>query len=65
MPVLDGIEATRAIHGEFPALRIIGLSVFDAPAQPDAMRAAGAVAYVRKHDPPEALLAAIRGASTM
>jgi PAS domain S-box-containing protein len=65
MPVLDGIEATRAIHGELPATRIIGLSVFDDPDQPDAMRAAGAVAYVRKNDPPEALLAAIRGASTM
>ena len=61
MPVLNGIEATRIIHAEFPAVRIIGLSVFDDPDQPDAMRAAGAVAYVRKNDPPETLLAAIRG----
>ncbi len=61
MPVLDGIEATRAIHVEFPALRVIGLSVLDATDQPAAMKEAGAVAYLSKSDSAEALLAVVRG----
>jgi CheY-like chemotaxis protein len=61
MPVLNGIEATRAIHLEFPAARVIGLSVLDDTEQSAAMREAGAVAYLSKSDSAEALLAAIRG----
>jgi DNA-binding NarL/FixJ family response regulator len=61
MRVMNGIDATRAIHAEFPAIRVIGLSVFDDPEQPEAMRQAGAVAYVRKNDSAEVLLAAVRG----
>ena len=62
MPVLNGIDATRAIHAEYPAVRVIGLSMFEESEQSEAMRAAGAVAYVSKSDAAEALLAAIRGA---
>jgi DNA-binding NarL/FixJ family response regulator len=61
MPVMNGIDATRAIHAEFPALRVIGLSMFDDPEQPETMRQAGAVAFLSKHDSAEALLAAVRG----
>jgi len=61
MPVMSGIDATRAIHAEFPALRVIGLSMFDDPEQPEAMRQAGAAGYLSKNDSAEALLAAIRG----
>lgn len=61
MPVLDGIEATRAIHAEFPAVRVIGLSMFEVTDQPEAMLQAGAVGYLGKNDSAEALLAAIRG----
>jgi PAS domain S-box-containing protein len=61
MPVLDGIAAARAIHAEFPAVRVIGLSVFEAVDQPAAMREAGAVGYLSKSDSAETLLAAIRG----
>jgi DNA-binding NarL/FixJ family response regulator len=64
MPVLNGIEATRAIHAEFPAVRVIGLSMGEDPDQPEAMRRAGAVGYLRKSDATEALLAAIRGGRT-
>ena len=62
MPGLDGIEATRIIHAEFPAVRVIGLSMFEDPDQPAAMQEAGAVGYFSKSDSAEALLAAIRGA---
>jgi PAS domain S-box-containing protein len=61
MPEMNGIDATRAIHGTFPAMRVIGLSMFDPEEQQAAIQAAGAVAYVSKSAPAEALLAAIRG----
>ncbi len=61
MPEMNGIEATRAIHAAFPAMRVIGLSMFDRGDQQAAMQAAGAVAYVSKSAPTDALLAAIRG----
>ena len=48
MPEMNGIEATRAIHAAFPAMRVIGLSMFDRGDQQAAMQAAGAVAYVSK-----------------
>jgi CheY-like chemotaxis protein len=60
MPAMNGIEATRVIHAEFPAARVIGLSALDVADQSDAIRAAGAVACVNKSDSAEALLAAIR-----
>lgn len=61
MPEMNGIEATRAIHAAFPAMRVIGLSMFDRGDQQAAMQDAGAVAYVSKAGPAEALLEAIRG----
>ncbi|HSB67721.1 MAG TPA: response regulator [Candidatus Methylomirabilis sp.] len=60
MPGMDGIKATRAIHAEFPQMRVIGLSMFEESEQARAMREAGAVAYVTKSGAPETLLAAIR-----
>ena len=60
MPGMNGIDATRAILAEFPAMRVIGLSMVEDPDQPEAMRDAGAVGYLRKNDAAEALLAAIR-----
>ena len=60
MPGMDGIEATRIIHKEFPEVRIIGLSMFQEEAQQAAMREAGAVAYMTKSGPSEALIEAIR-----
>jgi PAS domain S-box-containing protein len=61
MPIMNGIEATRRIHAEFPAVRVIGLSMLEDAEQPHAMREAGTAAYLRKSDSTEALLAAIRG----
>jgi DNA-binding NarL/FixJ family response regulator len=61
MPVMNGIDATRAVLAEFPATRVIGLSMFEDPEQPEAMRQAGALGYLNKNDPAEVLLAAIRG----
>ena len=61
LPGMSGIEATRRLRERWPEMRVVGLS---AHAQPDiagAMRAAGAVTYLDKGGPAEALIAAIRG----
>jgi DNA-binding NarL/FixJ family response regulator len=60
MPGMDGIQATRIIHQELPEVRIIGLSMFQEKEQQAAMRAAGAVDYMTKTGPSEALIEAIR-----
>jgi CheY-like chemotaxis protein len=61
MPEMNGIEATRAIHAAFPAMRVIGLSMYDRGDQQVAMKEAGAVAYVSKSAPADVLVAAIGG----
>lgn len=60
MAKLNGIEATRIIHNEFPEIRIIGLSMFEEVERAQALRDAGAVQYLAKSGPGEALIAAIR-----
>jgi PAS domain S-box-containing protein len=59
MPHMDGFEAIRIIHSEFPAIRIIGLS-----ASPDEKAReiieAGASAYVSETSDTDRLLSAIR-----
>lgn len=60
MPNMDGIEATRIIHSEFPHIRVIGLSMYDEDEQATAMISAGAAAFRSKSDPLDLLLSAIR-----
>jgi len=60
MPGMGGIEAVRVIHKELPGIHIIGLSMFQADERADAMRKAGAVDYIAKSGPSDAVIAAIR-----
>jgi len=60
MPKINGIEATRIIHSEFPQIRIIGLSVNDANEHVVAMIAAGASAFHSKAEDIALLLALMR-----
>jgi DNA-binding NarL/FixJ family response regulator len=60
MPGMSGIQATRIIHSELPRVRIIGLSMFQTEELSAAMQEAGAVDYVCKSAPFEAIIAAIR-----
>ena len=60
MPGMDGIQATRSIHKELPEIRIIGLSMLQEGEQQAAMLEAGAVNYLTKTGPSEALIDAIR-----
>ncbi len=59
---MSGLKATRAIHAEFPEVRVIGLSIFEDDEMAHSMLAAGASDYVAKDGPAGALLEAIRSA---
>jgi PAS domain S-box-containing protein len=59
MPEMDGIEATRRIKAEWPEVRVIGLSMHDDEHISQAMRAAGAEAFMSKTASPAELLKAI------
>ena len=63
MPGMNGIDATRKILAELPGTRIIGLSMYTEADRADAMRQAGAVAYVSKGGPSDDLLQAVRRVS--
>ena len=60
MPKMNGIEATRRIKQELPATQVIALSFHNSGTIEQAMRAAGAVAYVRKDAVAEQLSQAIK-----
>jgi CheY-like chemotaxis protein len=60
MPGMDGIKATRIIYRELPGIHIIGLSMFQEGEQEHAMREAGAVGYLTKSGPSDAVIEAIR-----
>jgi CheY-like chemotaxis protein len=60
MPVMDGVEATRALRTELPDVKVIGLSMFDDETHGAEMRSAGAVAFVHKTAPTSAIVQAIR-----
>jgi DNA-binding NarL/FixJ family response regulator len=66
MPVMDGVEATRLIHAQFPSLPIVLISGLDYEEGALEGRDAGASDYVRKGrlelDLGEAILAAARQA---
>ncbi|MCE5268931.1 MAG: response regulator [Planctomycetaceae bacterium] len=59
MPRLNGIEATRRITTELPDVRVVGLSMHEGDDMANAMREAGAVAYLRKDEAIDTLVATI------
>ncbi len=61
MPVMDGIEATRRIKAEMPAVRVIALSMYEDEHIVQIMREAGADAFVSKSISSAELLRAIYG----
>ncbi|MFA9480362.1 sigma-70 family RNA polymerase sigma factor [Phycisphaerales bacterium AB-hyl4] len=64
MPGINGIEATRQILGKQSSMRVVGLSTHDQDEITNAMRAAGAEAYMNKDDPTEDLIATIHRPAT-
>jgi CheY-like chemotaxis protein len=63
MPEMDGVEATRRIKAEQPAIRVIGLSMLEEGEIAERMRQAGAEAFVNKAESSATLLRAIYGLS--
>lgn len=59
MPDMDGIEATRRLHVDYPSIKVIALSMFCNPLYALEILAAGASAYVAKASAGEHLLQAI------
>jgi two-component system, NarL family, response regulator LiaR len=64
MPIMDGIAATRALREAVPTSAVVILTLHDDTATRNRALAAGAVALIAKHQPPNDLLAAIRAAAT-
>jgi len=61
MPGMSGIDAARLITAEFPACRVIGLSMHEKEEMAHAMFDAGAAVYLSKGGLADDLIAAIRG----
>ena len=62
MPGMNGIEATRVLRDTGSQCRVVMLSIHDNPTVKNEAAGAGVEAFVAKHQPSEALLAAIRSA---
>jgi DNA-binding NarL/FixJ family response regulator len=64
MPIMSGVQATRRLHEEQPAVRVLVLTTYDADEWVfDAIRA-GASGYLLKDTPAELIIEAIRGTAT-
>jgi len=63
MPVLDGVAATRRLHAEQPACRVILLTTFDDDEYVFEGLRAGAVGYLLKDAPSARLVEAIQAAA--
>ncbi len=64
LPGLDGPLATAAVRAACPGAAVVGLTAEATEQEADAMLAAGATTIVRKGEPVEQLVAAIREAAT-
>ncbi len=60
MPSMDGVEATKIIHRDYPEIKIIILTTFDDDDYVYEALRFGAVGYLLKDMPPDELIAAIR-----
>lgn len=61
MPIMNGVEATRALRASYPDLKVLVLTTYDAEEWVlDAIRA-GASGYLLKDAPRDRLIEAIRG----
>jgi DNA-binding NarL/FixJ family response regulator len=63
LPGMDGVEATAAVLKAVPDTRVVCLTASATGTELDALREAGAVACLRKDQPLEEIVAAIRQAA--
>jgi len=60
MPKRNGVEVTATLSREMPGLKILGLSMHEREDMANAMRSAGAAAYLTKSGPSDLLLGILR-----
>lgn len=60
MPVMDGVNATEAIHRGYPNVKILILTTFEDDEYVRRSMAVGAAGYLIKNRPPEELIDSIR-----
>jgi len=63
MPIINGVEATKIIHAEFPELKIIALTSYNSKSFVANMIDVGAVSYVIKNATPQELIKTINEVS--
>lgn len=63
LPGMDGVEATAAVLDAWPASRVVCLTASATTSELEALREAGAVECLRKDQPLEEIVAAIRRAA--
>jgi DNA-binding NarL/FixJ family response regulator len=62
LPGMDGVETTIALARDCPEVAVVCLTASASPRELDALMAAGAVDCLRKDQPLDEIVAAIRGA---
>lgn len=63
LPVLDGVQVTVAVREACPETAVVALTAAAGERELDALAGAGAAACVRKDEPLDAIVAAIRHAA--
>ena len=64
MPVMDGVEATRIVHEQFPHIKILILTTFDDDQYVLDALGNGALGYILKNIKPDELITSIRAVHT-
>ena len=65
LPGLDGVEATAAVQAAHPEIAVVCLTASASPRELEALEAAGAVTCLRKDQPLDEIVSAIRSAGQL
>ncbi len=63
LPGLDGVQIARLVHERFPAVAVVGLTAAAEEREIEAMLGAGALACIRKDEPLDTIVGAVRAAA--
>ena len=63
MPILDGLQTTRLLRTQFPAVRVVIISMHDDPSLVSTVLAEGAHSYLVKNTSPEEMRSAVLAAA--
>ena len=63
MPILDGLQTTRLLRTQFPAVRVVIISMHDDPSLVSTVLAEGAHSYLVKNTSPEEMRSAVMAAA--